>query len=236
MSNLIEKYRICTPLKARDTRSALKMLIEAEELMVDFVEIRMDYMKELINLSDVVESTKIPLIATLRPRRQGGVFDGKEEDRINMLKKAVDAGFSFVDLELDTYGLGKIVEEFKKTGVKLIISHHDLVRTPAILELKWLLSRELSYEPDVCKVITHANSLQDNITCLSFLSECRRSLKLVCFATGRLGLMSRVLSPLYGGFFTFASLRKGLETAPGQPTVEELRKIVKSIGAVDFED
>lgn len=233
---MIETYRICVPVKAEDVHSAIEMVLEAEELMVDFVEVRIDYMRWIGNLSDIVCSTKNPLIATFRPRRQGGLFEGRDAERIKFLKKAVDAGFSYVDLELDTDGLGEAVEEFKKTGVKLIISHHEFNRTPTILELKWLLSKELSYEPDVCKLITYANSLEDNLTCLTFLSGFSRALKLVCFAMGRLGLISRVLSPIYGGFFTFASLKKSLETAPGQPTVEELRGVIKAIEAVGFED
>jgi 3-dehydroquinate dehydratase len=42
---------------------------------------------------------------------------------------------------------------------------------------------------------------------------------------GPLGLASRLLSPLAGGDFTFASLSEGAESAPGQVTAEELRKL-----------
>jgi 3-dehydroquinate dehydratase type I len=234
MSSLIETYRICVPVKAEDVRSAVEMVVEAEELMVDFVEVRMDYMRDIGNLSDIAGSTRIPLIATFRPRRHGGLFDGKDEDRIELLKKSINAGFKYVDLELDTDGLDKAVEDFKKMGVKLIVSHHDFSRTPTVLELKWLLLRELGYKPDICKLITYANHLEDNMICLKFLSRFSRSVKLVCFAMGKLGLISRILSPLYGGFFTFASLKKGLETAPGQPTVKELRGIVKVMEEAGF--
>lgn len=237
MLGLTEKnYRICVPIRARDVDSALKMLVEAEKLKVDFVEVRIDYMEKFEGLSDITSSTKIPLIATLRPRRQGGSFNGSDEERIKLLKYAVDAGFDFIDLELDTSGLSREVEAFKKMGVKLIISHHDFNGTPTIPELKWIFSRELSYEPDVCKLITYANNLDDNITCLAFLSKFSKNVKLVCFAMGRFGIISRVLSPLYGGFFTFASLKKHLGTAPGQLTVVELRRIIRSIEAVNLED
>lgn len=45
---------------------------------------------------------------------------------------------------------------------------------------------------------------------------------MIALAMGRFGLMSRVLAPKFGGFLTFASLRKQSTTAPGQPTVGEL--------------
>jgi 3-dehydroquinate dehydratase type I len=232
--SLIKTYRICVPVKAEDVPSATKMIMEAEELMVDFIEVRIDCMRDIGDLTDIAGSTRIPLIATFRPKRQGGLFDGRDEERIKVLEKSINAGFEYVDLELDTSELDKIVEDFKNMGVKLIISHHNLNRTPTTLELKWLLSRELSYGPDICKLVTYANHLEDNLTCLEFLSKFGRNVKLVCFAMGELGLISRILSPLYGGFFTFASLKKGLETAPGQLTVGELRAIIKVMEAVGF--
>jgi 3-dehydroquinate dehydratase len=40
---------------------------------------------------------------------------------------------------------------------------------------------------------------------------------------GELGKTSRLLSPIFGAFFTFASLEKGSETAPGQISIKEMR-------------
>ena len=42
---------------------------------------------------------------------------------------------------------------------------------------------------------------------------------------GQPGLVSRILCPLVGGDFTYASTEKGKESAAGQITVTELRKI-----------
>jgi 3-dehydroquinate dehydratase len=42
--------------------------------------------------------------------------------------------------------------------------------------------------------------------------------------------MSRLLSPVFGSFFTFASLERGAETAPGQMTVQELRTAYELLG------
>jgi len=44
-------------------------------------------------------------------------------------------------------------------------------------------------------------------------------------AMGPLGLVSRILCPLIGGDFTYASMEKGKESASGQITVTELRKL-----------
>lgn len=42
---------------------------------------------------------------------------------------------------------------------------------------------------------------------------------------GQSGLISRLLSPKFGGFLTFGSLASGKESAPGQPTLSDLRNV-----------
>ena len=54
-------------------------------------------------------------------------------------------------------------------------------------------------------------------------------IKIVSFAMGDLGLISRVLCPLVGGDFTYASIEKGKESAAGQMTVEDLRKLYEMV-------
>ena len=44
---------------------------------------------------------------------------------------------------------------------------------------------------------------------------------------GEFGSPTRVLGPLYGGYLTFASLGEGKASAPGQLTVEDLKRIWK---------
>ena len=47
---------------------------------------------------------------------------------------------------------------------------------------------------------------------------------------GEHGKVSRLLSPLFGGFFTFASLEQGSETAPGQMSIKEMRSAYELLG------
>ena len=42
---------------------------------------------------------------------------------------------------------------------------------------------------------------------------------------GEVGRTSRLLSPVYGGAWTFAALESGGETAPGQMTIKEMRTV-----------
>ena len=56
------------------------------------------------------------------------------------------------------------------------------------------------------------------------------STSIVSFAMGAAGQVSRVLCPLVGGYFTYASVKKGKESAKGQITVRELRQIYDMLG------
>lgn len=46
---------------------------------------------------------------------------------------------------------------------------------------------------------------------------------------GSKGVISRILSPKYGGYLTFGALNKGQESAPGQPTVHELAQVYRYV-------
>jgi 3-dehydroquinate dehydratase len=57
----------------------------------------------------------------------------------------------------------------------------------------------------------------------------------ICFCMGPVGRVSRVLSPLFGGAFTYAAVARGKEAASGQLTAPEMRQLYRLLG-VDFED
>ena len=90
--------------------------------------------------------------------------------------------------------------------------------------MKEIVRKQLKAGADICKVITSAQRLEDNLTHLKLIREFPQA-KIVSFAMGPLGFSSRVLSPLVGGEFTYASIKKGKESASGQITVRELSEI-----------
>lgn len=44
---------------------------------------------------------------------------------------------------------------------------------------------------------------------------------------GQTGMISRLLAPKFGGYLTFGALSKGQESAPGQPTVQDLIEVYR---------
>lgn len=224
--------RVCVPIPARDFHALLDAIHEAEESGADLIEVRLDYVGERLlehanQLKNIVNACSTPLIATNRHRGQGGECVLNEEQRIESLIMAAEAGFSYVDVELDTQNLHEVVDKVKARGAKAIISYHIFTHTPSADDMEIIVRRQVEANADICKVVTMANSLMDSVRCLVFTHEISRKINLVCFAMGEKGLLSRVLSPVFGAKFTYASLRRGLETAPGQITIHEIREIYR---------
>jgi 3-dehydroquinate dehydratase type I len=77
-------------------------------------------------------------------------------------------------------------------------------------------------------VITTAQRFEDNFTVLR-LFEKYKGVKLVAFAMGEFGAVSRVLSAMSGGYFTYASITGSAGSAPGQLTATYLRSFYEAV-------
>jgi 3-dehydroquinate dehydratase type I len=222
--------RICVSILPKTTTEALRLIKRAEESHADLIEVRLDCLKDHSELADVAAHGKAPKIATNKPRSCQGKFSGTETEQQQILLTAAKDGFEYVDIELTNTRLKDIVRELKSLGVKPIVSFHDFARSLSFSELNSVLEREIASGADVCKIVTTAKCVEDNRTILNFTSTACSKAKIVCFAMGELGKVSRLLSPLFGGYFTFASLERGGETAAGQMTIQEMETAYKLLG------
>lgn len=209
---------------------ALRLIEKAENAQADLVEVRLDCFKDYGKLADAAAQGKTLKIATCKPRRLHGKFSGAETEQQQLLLNAAKSGFEYVDVDLTQPKLNETVKELKQLGAKPIVSFHYFAETPAPAELCRVLEREIVSGADVCKIVTTAKCIEDNLTLLSFTAAACNKAKIVCFAMGELGKVSRLLSPLFGGFFTFASLERGSETAAGQMTIQEMRAAYELLG------
>jgi 3-dehydroquinate dehydratase I len=225
------KPKICVSLSSKNPHELYRKARRAEALSADLVEVRLDRLSNYQGISKVAGAVEIPVIATNRPVSEKGSFAASESERLSLLMDAVEAGADYVDIESSTGHLGHVIETFRKTSAKIILSHHDHSRTPKVSELKSTLLRLQKSKSDLYKIVTTARSLDDNLTILNLLKMNNGTNRLVSFAMGKPGIWSRILSPFYGADFTYASLERGLETAPGQPSISELRHIYETIAA-----
>jgi 3-dehydroquinate dehydratase-1 len=207
------------------TLAEAKISIEkAEQCRADFVEVRLDCLDSSKGLADLATSGSMPKIAT---NKNAAVT---ETERLRTLLDAAKNGFAYVDLEVKTPKMKETIRELTQFGAKPIVSFHSLTETTTSPELESILEKEIASNAEVCKIVTTAKTVEDNLTLLNFTSNTSQKAKIVCFAMGEQGKISRLLSPLFGAFFTFAALEHGSETAAGQMTIQEMRLAYRLLG------
>ena len=216
----MRKPKICVAIVNNDPEA-----VKEVEPLVDLFEVRIDLIGD--GWQELVKQFKKPWIACNRIADEGGGWQGNEARRIEKLLEAIELGADVVDVELRTRNLAKIVQLIKRR-TKCLLSFHDLQRTPLLDEMKEMVRRQLKAGADVCKIVTTAQGFEDNLTILRLISEFP-DVRLISFAMGPLGYMSRVLCPLVGGDFTYASIEKGKESAEGQIAIRELIKIYEMV-------
>ncbi len=214
--------RICGAITTADSEA-----VRQAASLVDLFEVRIDLIGD--GWKKLAQRLPKPWIACNRSAAEGGAWRGPEARRIEELLRAMELGAAMVDVELRTKNLANIVKLIKRK-TQLLLSHHNFENTPGPEALRRIVQRQLDVGADVCKVVTTATRFEDNATVLGLFTEFPET-RLVAFAMGPLGMTSRVLSPLAGGDFTYASLTEGAESAPGQATAAELRKLYRMVKA-----
>jgi 3-dehydroquinate dehydratase type I len=215
--------RICVSILPKNSIEALNFIEKAEKAKADFIEVRLDYLETSRKLSELSASTKVPLIATNKLQREKGFFAGTESMRRQTLLKAAKSGFEYVDIDLSSPKYKETISQLKLLGAKPVVSYHKFDSALSVSAMSAVLDEELASGAFVCKIVTTAKQLEDNLPVLSFVSFASSKAKLVCFCMGEHGRVSRVLSPLFGAFFTFASLEEGSATAAGQMSINEMK-------------
>ena len=212
----MKRPRICAVIVNNDLEAVSEV-----EPFVDLFEVRIDLIGD--GWQELVKQLERPWIACNRIADEGGSWEESEERRIEELLKAIELGADIIDIELRTSNLEKVVPIIKNKA-KCLLSFHDLEKTPALDKMRGIIQRQLMARADICKMVTTAQSFEDNLTVLQLIAEFPKT-RIVSFAMGPLGYTSRVLCPLVGGDFTYASIEKGRESASGQITARELRQL-----------
>ena len=222
--------RICVSILPKNNNEALGLVEKAEKATADLVEVRFELFEESRNLKDLVESTNLPLIATNKLQIEHGYFSGTEKERQQTLYSAAKAGFEYVDVDFASPKRDEIIRALQELHAKTVVSYHDyngILTTPS---MKKILDEEIRAGASICKLVLTAKHIEDNLPVLNFVSFASTTAQLVCFCMGEEGRTSRLLSPAFGAYFTFAALEHGNETAPGQMTVSEMRSAYKLLG------
>ena len=222
--------RICVSILPKNDIGSLNLIEKAEKAQADLIEVRLDNLDVSCKLSDLSESTRIPLIATNKLQSEKGFFTGTELQRQQTLLNAAKNGFEYVDVDLSSPKHKETINQLKQSGTKPIVSYHKFNGALSVSAMERVLDEEIASGANVCKIVTTAKQVEDNLPALSFVSFASNKTEIICFCMGEHGKISRLLSPVFGAFLTYASLEKGSETAPGQMSISEIRATYGLLG------
>lgn len=191
------------------------------ELRVDSFELQT--VKE--ELPKLLGASPIPTVVTCRSVSEGGMFEGSEEERIEMYQVALQCAHPprYIDIEYESFRRNpSMIEQLSSETTDIILSWHDVHSRPRNL-LQRAQEMQQVQEADVVKIVWRARSIRDNIEAFELLQTKQKPMIAMCM--GEVGVMSRILAPKFGGFATYASVEGMGQTATGQLTLHALRSI-----------
>lgn len=192
----------------------------------DYAEIRLDFLKprQIPYCLTLVRRDLKRCICTLRPKSEGGKFQGTEKERISILKLIAEFQPHLLDVEYSTLEKNKDLYRYLiRSRTNILVSWHDFKKTPSQQALNAMLSKMSRFSKTV-KIVTTARTIGDTIRILSLYKRTKK-INLIAFAMGDYGRMSRILCTRLGSPYTYVSL--GKPVAPGQFSLKEMKGIFK---------
>ncbi len=218
------KYKTCVSI-AESSPNKIKIKLKTALKKSDYVEVRLDFLKkeQVPKVLEIIKKDLNKIVCTLRPKTEGGKFEGNEKERISIIKLISEYNPYLLDIEYNTLKKNKeLVKYLKSTKTKLLVSWHDFKKTPKKTELQNKIKQMSKFSRNV-KIVSTAKSTDDSTRMLELYSKKGKN-NLISFAMGDAGKISRILCLYLGSPYTYVSLGKAV--APGQFSIDEVNDII----------
>jgi shikimate dehydrogenase len=184
---------------------------------------------DLLDLADASLAANRPLLATLRPRRQGGRFEGPEGVRLGLLQTALRAGFAYADLEMDGLDAGGRAGLLKEAGG--VVASVHLPDTPCRSDGLTALLAMQDVGGAYDKLAFTAGAFPDLLRAMDLCrAHAERGGRPALGTMEHGGAALRALLPLLGNRATYGSAPGLPAAAPGQPSVDDVLAIWRHWG------
>lgn len=220
--------RICIALGVPDAAKLMEHARREADAGETFLEFRLDHLDNPESGVRVIREflrhhPECLVLATCRRHQNHGKFNGSVEEQLRILDLAIGAGSAAVDVEIESAEVAAEKLDAFRGRAQIIISYHNYETTPP---LEALLKRMTHFPADGYKLVTAARKPSDNARVLALARSHMRT-PLVVLSMGELGFPTRVLSPAFGGLFTYAAPMAAQGTAAGQVSAHLLRHLYR---------
>ena len=205
----MSQARLCATVTA-ETTAELRAARDAVH-GADLVELRLDGVRDL-DVEGALAGRSAPVLVTCRPVWEGGRFNGSEEERGRILRRALELDADWVDLEWRG-GFDRLIAG--RRGRNVVLSMHDFEATPADVESQYRAMRATGAE--VVKIAAYSRSAADVVR-LHRLGRNSRPEQAVLVGMGPIGVPTRLLPAHFGSAWTYA----GDGVAPGQIPLSDM--------------
>jgi 3-dehydroquinate dehydratase/shikimate dehydrogenase len=206
---------ICISIAQESRRLALADMLNASR-QCDLLEVRLDRFGKAPEVGEMLAVRPKPVIISCRRPRDGGLWDGSEEERLALLRQCIISKADYVEIELD------VADQIRKfPPSRRVISYTNRDETPA--DIADIYARAQTKSPDVIKLTTLARTPEEAWPLVQILA--RASVPTVVVGLGKPGVMLSVLGAKIGAPWTYAALERGMESHPDQPTVADLENV-----------
>lgn len=221
--------QICIALGFPDAESLFSHARAEYESGERFLEFRLDYLPRPEKGVEALQRflgrySDCSILATCRRRQNQGRFVGSIEEQLKILDAAHDAGAHAVDVEIETAENCEDHLAEMRSSTYLLLSYHNYGGTPPRLDA--VLKRMIRIPAHGYKIVTTARKPSDNARVLA-LAKAYPKVPTVLLAMGETGFPTRVLSPAFGGLYTYAAPNTGAGTASGQVSARKLRSVYR---------
>jgi 3-dehydroquinate dehydratase / shikimate dehydrogenase len=228
MAQIRSLPRICIALGLPDVPTLLDHACREAAAGESFLEFRLDFLDKPHKGAEAIRGfvEQFPdsiVVATCRRHQNHGKFNGSIDEQLAVLDVAVRNGAQAIDVEIETAeAADERLSQFRGR-VHVIVSYHNFEATPP---MDTVIGRVMRVTADAYKVVTMARKPSDNMRVLA-AAKALPNHRLVVLAMGELGFPTRVLSPVFGGVFTYASPTCVEGTAAGQVSARSLRHLYR---------
>jgi 3-dehydroquinate dehydratase I len=207
------------------SEASAERAIAGLSLMPDLLEVRVDLLLPILQkVMPGLSAIRQPKILTVRDSAEGGAGGLSFEARYSLYERWLPH-HQFIDLELaNLERFQPLVETARAAGCELIVSRHDLLRTPALSDLERTLDG--IDEGAYFKVAARTDSWSDLETLVTFF-ERRRARRLIVMGMGAFGKLSRALLARLGCPLVYCGLEETV--APGQWQLERFHEFLNEI-------
>lgn len=185
----------------------------------DMIELCLDRLVKEPDVGDLIAGVDKPVMISCRRKRDGGQYEGGDEQRLGLLRQAIVAGPAYIELDYET---AQSIPRFGDT--KRVLAYTSMKDPFSKEDIEEIFTEAKQLNGDIVKFTWPTPTLEAAWPLLAAVAK-KHELPAVGFGLGKAGVTFSLLGRKYGSPWIYAALEKGMEAFPDQTTVQELDDI-----------